>query len=200
MEWQAPLPINSEDSPLDFVGDHPALNFVNTLRLQGTELMDIWQTDADVTAWMMRAGLRKAEPAGIWTGTALLREARRLRQIGRKAIETKKAGRSLSLRELQSFLDLSVSHCVLSNSRKSGLSYERIYRDKTPEEYLAPAAEQIAELLVYGDFDLIRHCEGEHCVLWFYDRTKAHRRRWCSPQFCGNRAKVTAFRARNRRP
>jgi predicted RNA-binding Zn ribbon-like protein len=32
--------------------------------------------------------------------------------------------------------------------------------------------------------------------MWFYDRTKGHRRRWCTSTGCGNRAKVAAFRAR----
>ncbi|QNI33219.1 hypothetical protein H7849_04420 [Alloacidobacterium dinghuense] len=32
-------------SPLDFVGDHPAINFINTLRMKGSELIDTWQTD-----------------------------------------------------------------------------------------------------------------------------------------------------------
>jgi predicted RNA-binding Zn ribbon-like protein len=55
-----------------------------------------------------------------------------------------------------------------------------------------------AELLANGDFDLVRTCESDDCVLHFYDRTKSHRRRWCSMATCGNRAKVQTFRARQR--
>jgi predicted RNA-binding Zn ribbon-like protein len=50
--------------------------------------------------------------------------------------------------------------------------------------------------LVAGDFSLIRRCEHPECVLWFYDRTKAHKRRWCSMALCGNRHKVAQFRKR----
>jgi len=66
------------------------------------------------------------------------------------------------------------------------------------EAYLAAhqGAEAAAELLAEGDFELIRRCESESCVLWFYDRTKSHRRRWCSMASCGNRHKVAAFRSR----
>jgi len=32
--------------------------------------------------------------------------------------------------------------------------------------------------------------------MWFYDRTKSHRRRWCSMALCGNRAKARAHRER----
>jgi predicted RNA-binding Zn ribbon-like protein len=35
-------------------------------------------------------------------------------------------------------------------------------------------------------------------VLWFFDRTKSHRRRWCSMAVCGNRHKAARFRASRR--
>lgn len=40
-----------------------------------------------------------------------------------------------------------------------------------------PVAEQAADLLVNGDFSLVRECKHPDCTLWFYDLTKAHRRR-----------------------
>ncbi|HZD77839.1 MAG TPA: CGNR zinc finger domain-containing protein, partial [Acidobacteriaceae bacterium] len=59
-----------------------------------------------------------------------------------------------------------------------------------------PLAEAAAAFLATANFDLVRACEGVECVLWFYDRTKAHRRRWCSMGVCGNRAKIVRFRSR----
>ena len=186
-------------SPVDFVGDHPALNFINTLHMVGSKLTDTWQSDEDVAAWIVREELRDTVPSTTWPDGSLLRKARQLREIARKAVEARKAKKTLPLDELNGFLERSVSHCVLSARSRIDLHFERVYGQKTVEQYLAPVAESVAELLSHGDFDLIRHCEGEQCVLWFYDRTKAHRRRWCSPQLCGNRAKVEAFRARARR-
>ena len=186
-------------SPLDSVGDHPALNFINTLRMDGSELSDTWQSDEDVAVWIVREGLRDTLPSTTWPNGALLRRARALREIPRKAVEARKAKKMLSLGELNGFLEQSVSHCVVSAKSRIDLHFERVYRQKTVEQYLAPVAEVVAELLSHADFDLVRHCEGGQCVLWFYDRTKAHRRRWCSPQLCGNRSKVAAFRARARR-
>ncbi|WP_263366727.1 CGNR zinc finger domain-containing protein [Edaphobacter bradus] len=186
-------------SPPESVGDHPALNFINTLRMMGSELTDSWQSDEDVSAWIVREGLRDTPPSATWPDGVLLRKARSLREIARKAVEARKAKKTLRLDELNGFLEHSDSHCVLSAKSRGDLHFERVYRQKTVEQYLAPVAESVAELLSHADFDLVRHCEGGQCVLWFYDRTKAHRRRWCSPQSCGNRAKVAAFRARARR-
>lgn len=185
-------------SPVDSVGDHPALNFINTLHMVGSELTDTWQSDEDVAAWTVREGLRDTLPSMTWPGGALLGKARNLRELARKAVEARKANKKLPLDDLNGFLEHSVSHCVLSAKSRINLHFDRVYGQKTVEQYLAPVVESVGELLSHADFDLVRHCEGERCVLWFYDRTKAHRRRWCSPQACGNRAKVAAFRARAR--
>ena len=53
-----------------------------------------------------------------------------------------------------------------------------------------------AELLAQGDFNLVRKCESADCSMMFYDRTKSHKRRWCSMALCGNRHKVAEFRKR----
>jgi predicted RNA-binding Zn ribbon-like protein len=68
----------------------------------------------------------------------------------------------------------------------------------SPARALGVLAEAVATLLAEGDFTLVRQCEHPECVLWFYDRTKSHRRRWCSMALCGNRHKAAQFRARNR--
>ncbi|HET8924006.1 MAG TPA: CGNR zinc finger domain-containing protein [Candidatus Acidoferrum sp.] len=186
-------------SALDVAGDHPAINFINTLRMIGNELTDTWRSDEDVATWIVRERLRDSLPSKTWPDGALLRRARKLREIARQAVEARKAQKRLPLGELNSFLEHSIGHSVLSARSRMGLYVKRVYSQKTVEQYLAPVAESLADLLAIADFNLIRRCEGERCVLWFYDRTKAHRRRWCSPQVCGNRAKVAAFRARARR-
>jgi hypothetical protein len=61
-----------------------------------------------------------------------------------------------------------------------------------PTQLLVLSAQAWAQLLVEGDPTLIRQCPG--CTIIFYDRTKAHRRRWCSMAICGNRAKVRRHR------
>jgi predicted RNA-binding Zn ribbon-like protein len=55
----------------------------------------------------------------------------------------------------------------------------------------------MGQLLMQEDLSLVRQCGGEDCTIIFLDRTKSHRRRWCSMAACGNRAKVAAFRARS---
>src|SRR5215472_7253203 len=100
-------------SPLDFAGGHPALDFINTLRMTGSELTDTWQRDDDVAKWIVREGSRDTLPSTTWPNGVLLRKARNLRKIARNAIQARKAGKRLPLHELNTFLEHSVSHCVL---------------------------------------------------------------------------------------
>ena len=73
----------------------------------------------------------------------------------------------------------------------------RVPANGTAASLLGPVAEAAAHLLVEGDFALVRQCEHPDCILWFYDRTKSHKRRWCSMAQCGNRQKAARFRKRN---
>jgi len=181
---------------LDLVGDHLALNFINTLR--AVEPFEVFQTDEDVMDWLRRTEVAAPLKTGNWPRGALVARARELRDITLKAVEARKAGKRPSLDALNSFLEDSTSHPQLVQ-RKSEIEIEKVYSGRGVEGVLAPIAEAVADLLAHGDFELVRHCEGDHCILWFYDRTKAHRRRWCSASGCGNRAKVAAFRARSQK-
>ena len=44
----------------------------------------------------------------------------------------------------------------------------------------------------------IRRCEGERCVLLYYDTSRNRSRRWCDMAACGNRAKAAAHYRRTR--
>lgn len=188
--------MHSGPHKLDFIGDHLAINFVNTLRTPQGKPFEVFKTDEDVRDWLLRAGVSTPWETASWAPGTLLRKARQLREIALKAVQARKEGKRPSLDGLNSFLEHSISHPQLVMRRGSKIEIKRIHSGRTVEEFLAPIAESVADLLANGDFELIRHCEGDKCALWFYDRTKAHRRRWCSATGCGNRAKVAAFRAR----
>ncbi|NOT46782.1 MAG: hypothetical protein HOP17_03390 [Acidobacteria bacterium] len=67
-----------------------------------------------------------------------------------------------------------------------------------PDGLLVPIAESFADLLCYGNLDYLRKCESPECILYYYDNTKNHKRRWCSMSVCGNRAKANKFYQRKK--
>nr|WP_296360395.1 DUF1552 domain-containing protein [Ralstonia sp.] len=107
----------------------------------------------------------------------------------------RKAGRAASADALNVFLRQAPSHPVLVWENGTP-RVERLRPSDSVEQCLAPLAEAAAHLLAEGDFQLVRVCEHPECTLWFYDRTKSHKRRWCSMAVCGNRHKVAEYRKR----
>jgi predicted RNA-binding Zn ribbon-like protein len=178
------------------IGDNLAINFINTRRMVEGQLTDTLQSDRDVKAWLKRLEVPVAKGTLPFRDGVLLQSARELREIALAAVKDQKSGTKPSMVALNRFLKQAPSHAALTTDDATSIRMTRVYGKETVEAFLAPVAEAVADLLANADFDLVRRCEGNACVLWFYDRTKGHRRRWCTSTGCGNRAKVAAFRAR----
>ena len=177
-----------------FLADDRALDLLNTVLLVDGERVDVLQSDDDVARWLVKAGaLATATPR-----KGLLRAGRELREEVRALVERRLAHKRLDLAGLNAFLAKGRQEPVLVQDRAGEVRLEERFATDTAEQMLMPVVLAAAELLAHGDFSLVRACESHACVLTFYDRTKSHRRRWCSMATCGNRAKVQMYRARQR--
>ena len=180
-----------------FLAGHPALDFLNTRMRRNGQLIDVLQRDQDVLRWLRKAGFPVvAGGASHFEHGALLNCARNLRENIRLLIEKRKAGQRGDAALLNGFLAGVESHLQLVWSKPRQLRIETVRRQDSPVAILGPVAESAANLLATADFRFVKRCEDETCVLWFTDRTKSHRRRWCSTMLCGNRHKVAAYRRR----
>jgi predicted RNA-binding Zn ribbon-like protein len=176
------------------LGDHPALDLLNTeARVQG-QTFDFWTSHQDVLRWLAQSGVA---PTGKQAAPAdLLQWGRELRAVVRDLVTARKQGTRLDIEALNHFLQPHLTSPQLQRDGDGHLVLTRVARGDTTASLLGPVAEAAAVLLAEGDFDLVRQCEHEDCVLWFYDRTKSHKRRWCSMALCGNRHKAAQFRKR----
>jgi len=175
-----------------------ALDFVNTRMRVGGDIIDLFETDEDVLAWLEQAGLPYSKIGSGEGPLSLLHSARMLRENIVSLVEKRKAGLHGDPSLLNSFLDHAQTRPRLVWRTPSMLIVERIQQPDTAKGILAPIAEAAAVLLATADFSLVKRCEDQACVLWFSDQTKSHRRRWCSALRCGNRHKVAAYRKRRR--
>ncbi|MDF5754285.1 ABATE domain-containing protein [Spongiactinospora sp. TRM90649] len=66
----------------------------------------------------------------------------------------------------------------------------------TGAQILGAAAADAIDMLTGPHRDRIRECAASDCLLLFLDTSRPGRRRWCSMERCGNRQKVSAYRAR----
>ena len=67
----------------------------------------------------------------------------------------------------------------------------------TAAQFAGTIARDAIELFSGPYAERVRQCDG-HCELVFVDTSRPGKRRWCSMQRCGNRAKIREFRDRQR--
>jgi len=191
-----------------FVGTHPAIDFLNTALAPNGELIETLGDGRAYLEWLVTAGLldevrssKLRRRFGVEALDAAAAEARRIREWARAWLTRWRASPESDYGE-----EIAVLNKLLSRETSSrevvagseGLKIVELPHIESANALIALVAAQIAALITQEQPSLIKECSGSACTLWFLDRTKAHRRLFCSPSTCGNRAKVAAFRDRQR--
>jgi predicted RNA-binding Zn ribbon-like protein len=206
--------VNSRDCPTVpkipflFLAEALCLDLVNTGIVTNGQAIDLLPDFASFLDWLNRAGVVSdhdtREATRRWsgsTGEAALEAAKGLRLTLRRAAEAIAAGKPVPAATLTALNPLLAQSPVRAQlvRTKQGVAKRLRLHLREPPDLLAPIAESAADLLSSADYSLIKKCANPFCILVFYDRTKNHRRRWCSADGCGNRAKVAAYRERQRK-
>ena len=190
-----------------FVGNQPALDFLNTRPvLSGEEPTELLSDFAALLRWFRAAGLlgpREASELRRQWGESdrarrTLDSLHQLREKLRKEILKYEAGGDVQRATVEEINRLMAEHPVRTRliATEDGLKAQAYCHAREPEDLLGPVVYSIAALFADLDRKKIRKCSN--CVLHFYDTSKKGTRRWCSMQMCGNRAKVAAYAARSR--
>jgi predicted RNA-binding Zn ribbon-like protein len=189
-----------------FVANDPSLDLVNTEVILAGVRTDLLQSFADLTQWFGLANLAPAAEmqrlASVWADTpearAALQATHGLRSVLRNAVERVAAvGRTPS--DLAGVLGKELQHPRLATevTQFQGRLRTRLrWILEKPRDLLIPVAHYAANFFATAHYPAVRKCENPKCILWFYDSSKNHTRRWCSMELCGNRAKAAAFRER----
>jgi predicted RNA-binding Zn ribbon-like protein len=140
--------------------------------------------------------------AKVWADTseamATVRAARALGSVLRNAAE-RVAGIGRIPGDLAHVLGKELRHPRLATEvvqSQGRLRTKPLWILERPRDLLVPVAHYAANFFATADYPAIRKCENPECILFFYDTSKNHSRRWCSMELCGNRSKVAAFRER----
>ena len=189
-----------------FVGNHPALDFLNTQPVQDGEARELLPDFAGVLRWFQTAGLLgPRDAAGLERQWGQSPEARRtveairgFREKLRKQVLEWEQGHTVHRSAVDEVNRLMTAYPMSTRLKTYGkeLSAELYFQPRHPEDLFAPLAHAAAMLLANADRDRVRKCD--QCVLHFVDTSKKGTRRWCSMQLCGNRLKVAAYAARRR--
>ena len=200
------MPVNQ---PALFIADARGLDFLNSVATPVDTPVDWINDGAGLVDWLGQAGLAPADQLEAVAARAapgeldrVAGQARDLRDWLKGFVRTH-AGRPLgaeAMAELAPLNRLLERDGAYGQVRADahGLEFATMRRWRSPESLLLPIGEAVARFVVEDDFTHVKACEGHNCTLMFVDRTRARARRWCSMEVCGNRAKVSAHRARKR--
>ena len=180
--------MQSRDLQFVFLGNNPAVDFVNTEIIHRGELIDLLQTSVDLTRWAEEAGLllNSRINADDFAATKALRQALKNVFLARMdRTPPKRSSVALINRHLADY----ASHEVLQVNNNDYVLIPD--KDATGiSAMLASLAHTGAMLLASPQAARLKHCGNTDCVLIFVDTSRGRKRRWCSMETCGNRAKV----------
>lgn len=179
------------------LGDHLAMDLLNTEARDDGKAIEFWNNEQDVLQWLARYDIVPASEGKAFAPAELLTQAKALRTLARKLVTEFKEEKTPEISELNQYLHAFDTAPHLARDAEGKLTLSRVSHTDSIGSLLGPVAEAVAQLLVEGNFALVKQCEHPDCILWFYDRTKAHKRRWCSMALCGNRHKAAQFRKRS---
>lgn len=195
-------------SPL-FVGSHPAIDFLNTSLEPNGEHIETIPDGRTYLDWFVGAGLLTQDDAtrlqrrfGSKALDAAAAEARKVREWARAWLEQWRTAPDSDYADAIEALNKLLARqpqrleVVATDDGHALIEQTRI---ENASALISLVAMEIAKLFTEEEAALVKRCAGPACTLWFFDRTKAHRRLFCSTATCGNRAKVAAFRERQRR-
>lgn len=191
-----------------FLGGHPALDFLNTAFSPDGVKMEVIADGSTLIQWLVSAKLLSKVQAEVLLSRAGAKaldvaaaKARQLREHVRAwLVHWRVAPRQDYRAEIASLNEV-IAKGVWRHGLVIGTDGPQLLEQLEIEDadaLLPLLAWQIASLVTQEPASLVKECAGSGCTLWFLDRTKAHRRRFCSATACGNRAKVAAFRERQR--
>jgi predicted RNA-binding Zn ribbon-like protein len=173
-----------------FRGGAAALDLTATLqaRLSATP-RELLAMPGDLDRWLVSAGLATAPPGAA---PADLKMAIALREAV-FVLAGDLTGPALDVAACETLNAIAAGRAAAPVLGEDG----RVALRGSPQELLVALARDAVQLFG-AEAGRIRQCESATCTIFFVDTSRSGRRRWCSMAACGNKAKVTALRERER--
>jgi predicted RNA-binding Zn ribbon-like protein len=191
-----------------FIANHPAIDYLNTALAPNGEPIETIASGTAYLQWMVDARFLEqsvadalARRVGAKALEAAAAEARKVREWARDWLTRWRASPQRDYREELAVLNRLLARHKYSRQVVAARGKLKVIEDTqidSADMLIALVAAQFAALITEEEPSFVKNCAGSGCTLWFLDQSKAHRRRFCSPSVCGNRAKVAAFRERQR--
>lgn len=178
----------------------PALDLINTRLFLADDWVDLLDNRDQRTEWLTAEVGRldvSAKDAGQFT-TEAAEALKALRGDVADAVESARHGRKPSRRALTGLNDAARAAPASRQATWDGTALTAsTRRDGTTAVRLSAGfAEAAMDLLAGPDISKVRRCEAPACTVLFCASNP--RRRWCTPDICGNRARVARYYLRHK--
>jgi predicted RNA-binding Zn ribbon-like protein len=192
------------------LGGHPALDYVNTVDNDFAE-PETLTSYARLLSWCVESAIlsrreserlrrlanRHPRRAQFW-----LSEALRVRRLAGKLCAAQAGNRRARGVDIAAFNETVMRLSPLP-LLAIGVRHRATNVARTGEAQLSEPAKRLVQLITAfvgsPDFSHVGRCEADNCGWFFIDRSPSKRRRWCSMEGCGNRAKARRHYSRTRR-
>lgn len=176
-----------------FVGGNLALDYVGTLNERHTSRVEQLRAPADLSRWLVAAGVLDRAPEVTDDDLA---DAIGLREVLFALIEQRidRPGEELRPAHLRRLNAAAAHPEPVVRLTTAG----RITRTGDLAAGLSAVARDAIALFDPAQDGVLKWCAEDSCTHPFLDRSRGHRRRWCEMAGCGDRAKAAAYRARRR--
>lgn len=207
--------MNSDKNSFFLLGNHSCMDFVNTRKNRKGVRREMLKSFSDVLDWFQAAGLLNEEERAKTVGWETSPQwSSSLNKITKSIITLRERledellyhvlqGNPLSpdfltllnewLHSHKSYTEIVPLQVEESEHKQTYRTQRLIMSEAGPEQLKSWIAELIVEFLCSQDLQWIHQCENPDCILFFYDNSKNHKRRWCSMKTCGNRMKAAEF-------
>jgi len=180
--------MNEIKQKYEFVGNNLGVDFINTeVNVKG-ELVDLLLNESDVMAWLEQANIDADLARGIDVGK-LLAFRQMARQVLSQIIENEKVENDALATLNDSLQNYKMQYQLEQSSEGYQLINQNVCHSTT--DIIGLLAFELANMLSSEQRTYLKRCLNPDCVLMFVDNSRSHKRRWCSMDTCGNRAKVS---------
>jgi predicted RNA-binding Zn ribbon-like protein len=174
-----------------YVGGRPCLNFVGTIKHRHGSPEELLTRPEALSDWAVQGGLLDA---GVDVTDDDLTAAVELREAMYRTVSARLEDGRLKPADVELINEWASRPQLTPRLLHTG----GVRREGTPAQLLAGLAADLLDLLAGTDIENVKRCAHPNCSRLYLDTSRAKNRQWCGMETCGNKAKVQAFRARQR--
>jgi predicted RNA-binding Zn ribbon-like protein len=174
-----------------YLSGRRCLNFAGTMKRRNSSREELLTEPELLSDWAVQAGLLDA---AVNVTDDELAAAIELREAIYRTVTARLEGRRPHPADVDLLNEWASRPQLTPRLLRTGATR----RDGTTPQLLASLAVDLLDLLAGTDIENVKRCAHPDCTRLYLDASRAKNRHWCGMGTCGNRAKVQAFRARQR--